>query len=208
MHKHAILLTGATGYIASHTWLEAARRGLRGRRATTTSPTARPGCSTASEELSGGQGLDFERASVCDAAAMASLFARRRIDAVVHFAAFKAVGESVEQPLRYYANNIGGLMTLSARAMRAHGVRPHRGLQLQRHGLRQASMRCRSAAGRVPTRATNPYGETKLMGEKHPGRHGRRRSVVAGRHHCATSIRSVRTASVAASARIARRRPS
>jgi UDP-glucose 4-epimerase len=54
----------------------------------------------------------FERASVCDAAAMHALFERHRIDAVVHFAALKAVGESTQQPLTYYANNIGGLLTV------------------------------------------------------------------------------------------------
>jgi len=103
----------------------------------------------------------FERASVCDAAAMDALFARHRIDAVVHFAAFKAVGESTQQPLRYYANNVGGLLTL-AQAMQAHAVR---------RIVFSSSATVYGQPDALPiredfaTRATNPYGETKLMGE-------------------------------------------
>jgi len=113
------------------------------------------------EELSGRE-PDFERASVCDAAAMESLLARRRIDAVVHFAAFKAVGESVQQPLRYYANNIGGLMTLCA-AMRAHGVRRIVFSSSATVYGKPDALPIREDAA---TRATNPYGETKLIGER------------------------------------------
>ena len=51
-----------------------------------------------------------------------ALFARRRIDGVVHFAAFKAVGESVEQPLAYYRNNVGGLVNVCETMLR-HGCR-------------------------------------------------------------------------------------
>jgi UDP-glucose 4-epimerase len=104
----------------------------------------------------------FERASVCDAAAMDALFARHRIDAVVHFAAFKAVGESTQQPLRYYANNIGGLLTL-ATAMRAHGVgRLVFSSSATVYGKPETLPIREDAA----TGATNPYGETKLMGEQ------------------------------------------
>jgi UDP-glucose 4-epimerase len=80
----------------------------------------------------------------------------------VHFAAFKAVGESVEQPLRYYANNIGGLMTLAA-AMRAHGVgRIVFSSSATVYGKPETLPIREDAA----THATNPYGETKLMGER------------------------------------------
>src|SRR6185369_16444136 len=90
------------------------------------------------------------------------LFAASRIDAVVHFAAFKAVGESTQQPLRYYANNIGGLLTLCT-AMRAHGVGRF---------VFSSSATVYGKPETLPIRedaaigATNPYGETKLIGEK------------------------------------------
>ena len=64
----------------------------------------------------------FVRASVTDAAAVDAVFAAHRIDATVHFAALKAVGESVQQPLAYYANNVGGLLTV-CQAMQRAGVR-------------------------------------------------------------------------------------
>src|SRR5438105_3502042 len=114
-----ILLTGATGYIASHTWLELLAAGHEVVGVDDFSNSS-PGVLERLAELSG-RPPAFVQASVTDAAAMATLFAAQRIDAVVHFAAFKAVGESTQAPLRYYANNVGGLLTLCT-AMRAHGV--------------------------------------------------------------------------------------
>ncbi len=154
-----ILLTGATGYIASHTWLELLAAGFDVVGVDDFSNSS-PEVLNRLEQLSGRAPV-FERASVCDADAMDALFARHRIDAVVHFAAFKAVGESTQMPLRYYANNIGGLMTMSA-AMQAHGV------------SRIVFSSSATVYGKPDTlpiredaavRATNPYGETKLMGE-------------------------------------------
>ena len=106
---------------------------------------------------------------------MHAVFARHRIDAVVHFAAFKAVGESTQQPLRYYANNIGGLLTLchgDARARR----QPHR-VQLQRHGLRQA----RHAADPrgLGHRRHQPVRRDQADRREDPARHGRRRGRLA-----------------------------
>ena len=154
-----ILLTGATGYIASHTWLELLAAGFDVVGVDDFSNSS-PEVLNRLEQLSGRAPV-FERASVCDADAMDALFARHRIDAVVHFAAFKAVGESTQMPLRYYANNIGGLMTMCA-AMQAHDV------------SRIVFSSSATVYGKPDTlpiredsavRATNPYGETKLMGE-------------------------------------------
>src|ERR1700749_3650385 len=105
-----ILLTGATGYIASHTWLEMQAAGYDVVGFDDFSNSS-PEVLNRLEELSGKAPV-FERASVCDAGALHGVFERHRIDAVVHFAAFKAVGESTQQPLRYYANNHGGLIKL------------------------------------------------------------------------------------------------
>jgi len=99
-----ILLTGATGYIASHTWLELLAAGYDVVGMDDFSNSS-PVVLDRLAELSG-RAPTFVRASVTDADAMAALFDAHRIDAVVHFAAFKAVGESTQAPLRYYANNI------------------------------------------------------------------------------------------------------
>jgi UDP-glucose 4-epimerase len=154
-----ILLTGATGYIASHTWLELLAAGFEVVGLDDFSNSS-PEVLNRIAQLSGRTPV-FEQASVCDAHALDALFGRHRIDAVVHFAAFKAVGESTQQPLRYYANNIGGLLTLCA-SMRAHDVNRF---------VFSSSATVYGNPDALPiredsaTRATSPYGETKLMGE-------------------------------------------
>jgi UDP-glucose 4-epimerase len=155
----AILLTGATGYIASHTWLELLAAGHEVVGLDDFSNSS-PEVLNRLEELSGKAPV-FERASVCDAGALDGVFERHRIAAVVHFAAFKAVGESTEQPLRYYANNIGGLLTLSA-AMQAHDVRRIVFSSSATVYGKPETLPIREDAA---TGATNPYGQTKLIGE-------------------------------------------
>jgi UDP-glucose 4-epimerase len=103
----------------------------------------------------------FEQLSVCDAQALDRLLGKHHFDAVVHFAAFKAVGESQQRPLAYYANNVGGLMTL-CQAMQQHGCKTL---------VFSSSATVYGAPERLPIRedaalaTTNPYGATKLMGE-------------------------------------------
>ena len=155
----AILLTGATGYIASHTWLELLAAGYDVVGLDDFSNSS-PEVLNRLEQLSGKSPV-FERASVCDADAVHAVFARHRVDAVVHFAAFKAVGESTQQPLRYYANNVGGLLTLCT-AMRAHGVRR---IVFSSSATVYGQPEALPIREDSPTRATNPYGETKLIGE-------------------------------------------
>ncbi len=154
-----ILLTGATGYIGSHTWLELLAAGFDVVGIDDFSNSS-PQVLDRLAALSG-QVPDFERASVCDAGAMDALFQRRRIDAVVHFAAFKSVGESTQQPLRYYANNIGGLLTLCT-AMRAHAVNR---IVFSSSATVYGKPETLPIREDSPTRCTNPYGETKLIGE-------------------------------------------
>ena len=155
-----ILLTGATGYIASHTWLELLAAGYDVVGLDDFSNSS-PEVLNRLEQLSGKSPV-FERASVCDAQALHAVFERHRIDAVVHFAAFKAVGESTQQPLRYYANNIGGLLTLCA-AMRQHGVNR---IVFSSSATVYGKPETLPIREDATTGATNPYGETKLIGEK------------------------------------------
>lgn len=155
-----ILLTGATGYIASHTWLalHAAGFDVVG---VDNFANSSPRVLERLAEL-GGMTPVFVEADVTDKAAMDRVFDAHAIDAVVHFAAFKAVGESTRIPLAYYRNNIGGLVNV-AQSMQDHGV--HRIVfsssatvygQPERLPITEDS----------PLAATSPYGTTKLMGEE------------------------------------------
>ncbi len=117
--KKTILVTGGAGYIGSHTTVELIAAGY--------DVVIVDDLSNA--ELSAVDGVrkitgvdvPFVQADCCDRAAMDKLFADYKIAAVIHFAAFKAVGESVGQPLAYYGNNVGSLVTL-LEAMRTAGV--------------------------------------------------------------------------------------
>jgi UDP-glucose 4-epimerase len=154
-----ILLTGAAGYIASHTWLALQAAGFEVVGLDDFSNSS-PEVLNRLREL-GGKPVQFERASVTDAAALAALFSRYQIDAVVHFAAFKAVGESTTKPLDYYANNIGGLVAL-CQAMQAANCRR---IVFSSSATVYGDPERLPITEDSPLSATNPYGQTKLMGE-------------------------------------------
>jgi UDP-glucose 4-epimerase len=155
-----VLLTGATGFIASHTWLalEAAGFDVVG---VDDFSNSSPEVLERLRELSGRR-PQFERVNVCDSRAIDAVFARRRFAAVVHFAALKAVGESTARPLAYYANNVGGLISV------CDTMRRHRCTRLVYSS--SATVYGDPAALPIPEdaplRATNPYGQTKLIGEQ------------------------------------------
>ena len=155
-----VLLTGAAGYIASHTWLALLAAGYDVVGVDDFSNSS-PRVLDRLAELAG-QRLDFEALDVCDGAALQRLFGRCRIDATVHFAARKAVGESTERPLEYYANNVGGLLA-TCRAMRDHGC--HRFVFSSSATVYGQPERLPITED-APLSATNPYGQTKLMGEQ------------------------------------------
>jgi UDP-glucose 4-epimerase len=155
-----ILLTGATGYIGSHTWLALQAAGFSVVGLDDFSNSA-PGVLDRLREL-GGRPPVFERASVTDAAALEAVFGRHRIDAVVHFAAFKAVGESAAQPLAYYANNLGGLVT-TCQAMARHGVKT---MVFSSSATVYGAPQYLPFDEDHPLSAVNVYGRTKLVGEQ------------------------------------------
>ena len=155
-----VLLTGATGYIASHTWLALWAAGYEVVGVDDFSNSS-PLVLERLQQISGRTPV-FERASVCDAAAMDALLARHRVDAAVHFAAFKAVGESVQQPLAYFANNLGGLVTTCAALQRRSVKRFVFSSSATVYGEPKA-LPIREDA---PLSVTNPYGRTKLVGEQ------------------------------------------
>jgi UDP-glucose 4-epimerase len=158
--KPTVLLTGATGYIGSHTWLALALAGWQ----VVGVDDFRNSAPAVLDRLGLllGQRPLFERADVCDAAAMATLFSRHRIDAAVHFAALKAVGESVREPLAYYANNLGGLLTV-CRAMQLAGARR---FVFSSSATVYGQPERLPIVEDAPLAATNPYGQTKLMAEQ------------------------------------------
>ncbi len=155
-----VLLTGAAGYIGSHTWLALLAAGYREVGVDDFSNSS-PEVLKRLQTLSG-QVPVFEQSNVCDAAAMEALFQRHPIDATVHFAAFKAVGESTTLPLAYYANNLGGLLTV-CQTMQRHGV--HR-FVFSSSATVYGDPQKLPITEDAPLSATNPYGQTKLMGEQ------------------------------------------
>jgi UDP-glucose 4-epimerase len=155
-----VLLTGAAGYIASHTWLALQQAGYRVVGVDNFSNSS-PVVLERLAELAPAS-IEFERADVCDAAAMDEIFGNYRPAAVVHFAAYKAVGESVSQPLAYYRNNLGGLIN-TCEVMKRHGCsRMVFSSSATVYGAPE-KLPLREDA---PTSSTNPYGATKLMGEQ------------------------------------------
>ena len=159
MTARKVLLTGATGYIGSHTWLALLADGLDVVGVDNFS-------NSSAEVLNRLQTLSdskpmFEQVDVRDSAALGGVFTRHKIDAVVHFAAFKAVGESVRKPLAYYRNNVGGLLNL------CELMQQYRCKTL----VFSSSATVYGTPKRLPIRedaalaATSPYGATKLMSE-------------------------------------------
>ena len=154
-----VLLTGATGYIASHTWLALLDGGFRVVGVDNFANSS-PHVLQRLARLSGTE-PDFVEADVRDGARLDALFAREPIAAVVHFAAYKAVGESTAKPLAYFANNLGGLLSV-CEAMERHGTRAL---------VFSSSATVYGKPERLPLRedaalsTTSPYGATKLMGE-------------------------------------------
>jgi len=154
-----ILLTGATGFIGSHTWLALLSAGFRVVGIDDFSNSA-PEVLNRIKTLSGST-PDFIRGNVCDAVFLDTVFEREPIDAVVHFAAFKAVGESTAKPLAYYANNIGGLLTLS-QAMVRHGCKS---IVFSSSATVYAQSDVQPLREDFALGTTSPYAATKLMGE-------------------------------------------
>ena len=156
-----ILVTGGAGYIGSHTCvelLEAGHEVVIVDNLYNSSPKAVERIA----ELSG-KAPEFVQADICDRDAMEALFSAHSFDAVIHFAGYKAVGESVQKPIEYYSNNIGGTLTLTD-VMRAHGVKKI---------IFSSSATVYGDPAFVPITeecpkgvCTNPYGWTKWMQEQ------------------------------------------
>ena len=156
-----IFLAGGAGYIGSHTALELLNHGHEVVIADNYANSS-PEAVHRVEELTGKKIALYE-ADVQDAAAVREILAQEKPDTVIHFAGLKAVGESVEQPLRYYRNNINTTLSL-LEAMEAEGVNRF---------IFSSSATVYGAQNPSPYKedmpkglCTNPYGWTKSMMEQ------------------------------------------
>ena len=116
----AILVTGGAGFIGSHTCVELLEAGYEVVIADNLYNASKKAVDRI-EEITGKK-VKFYETDIRDRAGMDAIFEAESIEAVIHFAGLKAVGESVAKPLEYYENNIGGTLTLCD-VMRSHNVK-------------------------------------------------------------------------------------
>ena len=156
-----ILVTGGLGYIGSHTVVELLAEGYY--------VVVLDNLSNSKEEVKAriedisGQSFELQIADVNNTNALESLFNKHQFDGVIHFAAHKAVGESVEHPVMYYQNNVSGLISLLG-TMETYGVS---------NLIFSSSCTVYGAATDLPVtestqiqKAESPYGTTKILGEE------------------------------------------
>lgn len=152
-----ILLTGGAGYIASHTaicLLEAGFDVVALDNFCNSQPE-----SVRRVETITGKKLPLIQGDIRDAAALRQVFSQYNVSAVVHFAGLKAVGESTQQPLRYYDNNVAGTVNL-CQVMAEFGVKQ---LVFSSSATVYGDAKHMPIREDAPRSATNPYGQSKLM---------------------------------------------
>lgn len=156
-----VLITGGAGYIGSHTALELLNTGYEVVVYDNLSNSSRESLKRV-EELTG-KTVKFYEGDVLDAAKLTKMFEVEGIDAVIHCAALKAVGESVRKPLEYYRNNINGTLTLMD-VMRTVGVK---NIVFSSSATVYGSPEVMPITEDCPKgQCTNPYGWTKSMMEQ------------------------------------------
>jgi len=155
-----ILVTGGAGYIGSHTCLELLLAGHEVVVVDNLSNSSEQSL-TRVQELAG-RPLHFHQVDLRDSDALDAIFADGAIDAVIHFAGLKAVGESVAQPLAYYHNNLTGTLIL-CEAMKKHRVRR---LVFSSSATVYGDPHRVPITEDFPLSAANPYGRSKLMVEE------------------------------------------
>lgn len=155
-----ILLTGGAGYIGSHTAVELIEAGYDVLIADNFY-NSRPEVLDAIEKITGKRPA-LEEIDVCDVKKVDAMFEKYDIEAVLHFASYKAVGESVEKPLMYYRNDLDTLITVME-AMKKHGVN---NLIFSSSATVYGVLKTVPLVEGMPTGCTNPYGWTKYMSEQ------------------------------------------
>lgn len=152
-----ILVTGGAGYIGSHTCIELMKSGYEVVIIDDLSNSKRIAVDRI-EQISGKK-VTFYQNSILERDALDRIFKAHKIDAVINFAGFKAVGESVAKPVEYYHNNIGGLIIL-LEAMRDAGCK---NLVFSSSATVYGNPHTVPITEDFPLSTTNPYGSTKLF---------------------------------------------
>lgn len=155
-----ILVTGGAGYIGSHTCLELLEAGHEVV-VTDNLSNSREESLKRVQEITA-KTLEFHKVDLLDRPALTEVFSRHKFDAVIHFAGLKAVGESVQVPIRYYSNNITGTLIL-CEVMAEHSVRS---IVFSSSATVYGDPATVPIQENFPVGPTNPYGRTKLMIEE------------------------------------------
>ncbi|MDR7073199.1 UDP-glucose 4-epimerase GalE [Fictibacillus barbaricus] len=156
----AILVTGGAGYIGSHTVVELLNLGFDVI-VVDNYANSNPEVINRIQTITGKE-IKSYHADLLDKESLSKVFEENKIEAVVHFAGLKAVGESVEKPLYYYHNNITGTLVLSE-VMKEYGVKK---MVFSSSATVYGTAETVPLTEDTPLGATNPYGWTKLMLEQ------------------------------------------
>ena len=155
-----ILVTGGAGYIGSHTMVELLSAGHDVVVVDNFSNSKEEALKRIREIT--GKDFLFYKADICDKAALHDIFSNNSIDAVIHFAGLKAVGESVQKPIEYFSNNVHGTLCL-CRAMRDNNVKK---IVFSSSATVYGDPHRVPITEDFPLSATNPYGRSKLFIEE------------------------------------------
>ena len=155
-----ILVSGGTGYIGSHTCVELLNKGYDVV-AFDNLYNSKIDVVDRVEKITGKK-LIFYKADMLDKESMRPIFEEHKFDAVIHFAALKAVGESVQKPLAYYKNNISGSLNL-CELMNEYGCKR---IIFSSSATVYGAPKTVPITEDFPLSTTNPYGSTKLMLER------------------------------------------
>ncbi len=152
-----ILVTGGAGYIGSHTLVELSNAGYNVIVVDDLSNSKYQAVERVEKII--GKKIKFYKASILDKEALSKIFDENDIYAVINFAGFKAVGESVKMPLEYYHNNVSGMITL-AMVMKEHNCKK---LVFSSSATVYGDKNPIPYVEDMPLSATNAYGYTKLV---------------------------------------------
>jgi len=156
----AVLVTGGAGFIGSHTCVELLDAGYE-IIVMDNFANSKPESLNRIKKITS-KDFKFYQTDMLDFDGMAKIFSENKVDAVIHFAGLKAVGESVSKPLEYYHNNIAGTLEL-LRAMRQYGCKK---IVFSSSATVYGMNNPVPYKEDYPTSATNPYGYTKVMIEQ------------------------------------------
>ncbi|MBQ8170285.1 MAG: UDP-glucose 4-epimerase GalE [Bacteroidales bacterium] len=156
-----VLVSGGAGYIGSHVTVELINAGYEVVVADNMSNCDMT-CFEGVKKITGRDDIPFEQIDCCDAAAVEKLFTDYKIDAVIHFAAYKAVGESVAKPIMYYRNNLVSFLNILESSKNHGGCNVLFSSSATVYGEAE-NLPVTEQTPRLP--ATSPYGNTKQMCE-------------------------------------------